>query len=253
MGFRRHRLFPGHLFWRGWNPDFQVHHWLQRCGVRNLLRTSPRRLAGSVQPARAGGDHVRGARLSPIRGHMYSLWFAALLLWLLERDRRGDRRWIPVWLLLFPLWVNLHGGFVVGIGFMAVYCLEQAVAGKPYRHLIGVAAAMGLLVAANPFGFSYYSYLWRALRMPRPSVPEWASVWSSFPSVSSVVFLVSLALVAYAVVTLRSRVIPGIGLILISAAEASMHQRMLPFLCRCICLLRAGIFGADAVRRMACG
>ena len=41
-----------------------------------------------------------GAAFSPIRGHLYSMIFTACLLYFLESDRRGNRRWIAIWLLL---------------------------------------------------------------------------------------------------------------------------------------------------------
>lgn len=174
-----------------------------------------------------------GAAFSPIRGHMYSIWFAALLLWMLERDRRGERRWILWWLLLFPLWVNLHGGFVVGIGFVALDGIELALARRPFAHLLGVAAAMTAMVALNPWGFSYYPYLARALTMARPAIGEWRPVWDSLPGFTSGMFLLSVALVAYLGWTLGRlgllKTAPGISLAAISAAEAALHQRMMPF------------------------
>ena len=170
-----------------------------------------------------------GAAFSPIRGHMYSLWFAALLLWLLEQDRRGQRRWLALWLALFPLWVNLHGGFVVGIGFMVIYAVEQALSRQPCLHLFGAAAAMAAMVSINPFGLSYYPYLARALTMARPAIGEWRPVWDSLPGVTADVFLLSLALLGYLALSLRRRVIPGFGIVAISAGEAALHQRMMPF------------------------
>lgn len=170
-----------------------------------------------------------GAAFSPIRGHMYSLWFAALLLWFLECDRRGHRRWMVWWLLLFPLWVNLHGGFAVGIGFVALYAIEQAAARKPWRHLAGVAAAMTALVAVNPWGFSYYSYLARALTMARPAIGEWRPVWDSLPGFTADVFVLTAAVMAYLAWRLRWAAVPGIAIVAAAAAEGALHQRMMPF------------------------
>ena len=170
-----------------------------------------------------------GVAFSPIRGHLYSVFFTALLFWMLERDRRGGRRWIVPWLVLFPLWVNLHGGFVVGIGLTGIYAVEQAIARKPWLHILAVIAAMSAAIMVNPFGASYYSYLWRALTMKRPAIGEWLPLWQAFPSVFSVVFLVTLALVVYAAASRRMRLEPGIGAIAVTAAATAMHQRMFPF------------------------
>lgn len=170
-----------------------------------------------------------GIAFSPIRGHLYSVLFTASLFWMLECDRRGRRRWIFVWLLLFPLWVNLHGGFVVGIGLTGVYALEQCVARKSWLHIAGVIAAMAAAIMLNPFGAGYYRYLFRALTMKRPAIAEWLPLWQAFPSVFSVAFLISLAVVAYAAAARRLRLEPGIGAIAVTAAATAMHQRMFPF------------------------
>ena len=42
--------------------------------------------------------------------------------------------WTILWLFLFPVWVNVHGGFVVGIGLLALYLLELALDRQPVRH-----------------------------------------------------------------------------------------------------------------------
>src|SRR5579864_2314992 len=63
---------------------------------------------------------------STVRAQVYSFFLAALLLWLLELDREENRKWILPWLLIFPAWINLHAGFVVGIGFVALHLAEEA-------------------------------------------------------------------------------------------------------------------------------
>jgi len=170
-----------------------------------------------------------GAAFSPVRAHLYSAAFVACLLWFLEQDRRGGRRWMVWWLALVPLWLNLHGGFVVGIGLVGVYGVEQCLRRKPFLHLIAAAGAMVCLIVINPFGIEYYRYLWHGLRLARPDIPEWRPLLESFPSLSSVAFLLSLALIVYLCLTAGVRRLHGIAILAVTAAATLLHQRMLPF------------------------
>ncbi len=170
-----------------------------------------------------------GHAFSPVRAQLYTLVLVACLLYLLERDRQGDRRWIALWLPLTVLWVNLHAGFVVGIALIGAHCLEQLLRGKRWLHLPFVAAAMVLLVAVNPYGMRYYPYLWQGLGMSRLAILEWGPIWRPFPSFESVVFLLSLLLILYAAWKTGLRGIPGLAIIGITAAEGALHHRMIPF------------------------
>jgi hypothetical protein len=59
--------------------------------------------------------------LSPVRAHILTFLFLACLLLMIEADRRGDRRWVLPWLLMFTVWLNVHGGFVVGLGLLGIH------------------------------------------------------------------------------------------------------------------------------------
>ena len=59
--------------------------------------------------------------LPAVRAHAYSFLFIACLLWALEADRRGGHRWLWAWLAVFPLWVNLHAGFALGLVLSALF------------------------------------------------------------------------------------------------------------------------------------
>jgi hypothetical protein len=65
-----------------------------------------------------------------VRAQVYSFFFLALLVFFWECDRAGSRNWLIAWLIVFPLWVNLHGGFVLGIGLTGLYCIREGSAGR---------------------------------------------------------------------------------------------------------------------------
>jgi hypothetical protein len=163
-----------------------------------------------------------------IRAQAYSFFLAALLLWMLEMDREGSRRWIVLWLVLFPLWVNLHAGFVVGIGLVGLHACEQAFRRQPWRHLLLPLAIMSFAILLNPYGTAYFGYLRRALFMSRPYAPEWGPAFT-LGNVWTVVLAVAVVSVVYAVCALTWTRVPGILILLATAVEGLLHRKMLPF------------------------
>ena len=162
-----------------------------------------------------------------IRAQVYSFVFTALLVLFWQEIDERPRVWLLGWLLAFLLWVNLHGGFVVAIGLMAVYCIEKALRGDDYRRLLLALLGMMLLVGMTPYGPSYFGYLRRALWMARPYAPEWRPVWD-LGSVWVIGFLLAVGLVVYAVASVGVRKTPGILPLAATAGEAAMHRKLLP-------------------------
>ena len=175
------------------------------------------------------GVFFTGAAFSPIRGHVYSMIFVACLLYFLESDRRGNRRWIAIWLPFSVLWFNLHGGAFVGVLLLGAHAFEQFLRRSPWLHLLLVATGMLAAAVVNPYGARYYPYLWQALRMSRPAIGEWRPVWDSFPSVNGVIFLLTLLLVFYLAARIGIRAMPGIVILCATAAASAFHIRMFPF------------------------
>jgi hypothetical protein len=73
------------------------------------------------------------------RPQLWSFVLAPLVLWVLEAHRSGRRRIVYALPPLFALWVNLHGGFMLGLGMVALW-----VAGELWRARTTRAARAGL-------------------------------------------------------------------------------------------------------------
>jgi hypothetical protein len=166
--------------------------------------------------------------LPAVRAQAYSFLFTAVLLCVLETVRRGNSRWLWVWLLIFPLWVNLHGGFVVGLGFVVLFALEQAIARQPIHAALLALNGMVIGVFLNPYGVRYLDYLARALTMARPRVPEWGPLWSVQWSIV-LAFALAVAIWLYTIAHQRTLRAPGVLLLAASVLEALLHRKMLPF------------------------
>jgi hypothetical protein len=171
--------------------------------------------------------------LATVRAQAYTFFLTAVWLWLLERDRRANLAWDPRWMIvivalaIFPLWVNVHAGFVVGLGLTGLHLVEQLLRRKPVRHFLWLLGAMLVETLVNPYGVEYFSYLRRALFMPRPFAAEWGPVWDLGTALMAV-FIGSLLIAAHSAWVAGWRRAPGILVLAATAVEAMLHRKLLP-------------------------
>ena len=181
---------------------------------------------------------LRDYSFGTVRAQMYSYLLAALLLWGFDRDRKGDRRWLVGLFVLFPLWVNLHGGCLVGAGLLGGHWLEQWLRRQPHRHLLIAGLLLIPLAALNPWGWHYHAYLARAMTMPRPCIAEWDPVWIEWPHL--IRFVVSVGLGWLVLREGRWRQMPGILLLVATGLAGLKSNRFLTFYAIvCACYLPA--------------
>jgi len=118
-----------------------------------------------------------------IRPHLFTGLLLAITLIVLRRQP-SKRLWIlPV---LFLPWVNLHGGFIIGIATVGLYAVCQTVLGyinkvstKEIAFPWLILFACCLATTINPYGFglpaSAISVLYQVSSM-RPDIPEWQPI-----------------------------------------------------------------------------
>lgn len=164
-----------------------------------------------------------------IRAQMYSYLLTALLLLGFDRDRHGDRRWLIGLLLLFPVWVNLHGGCLVGAGLVGAHWLEQLLRRRSHWHLFAAGAALIPLALLNPWGWHYLVYLARAITMPRPRIGEWAPLWAAGEVHHLLAFVVSVLLAWLILRDGRWRQMPGFLLLVATGLASLKSNRFLAF------------------------
>ncbi len=110
------------------------------------------------------------------RPHLFSWLFVVVFYWMLERAQEGRRRWLILLPVLTIPWVNLHGGFFVGIVLIGAYaagelaaCLlepereaRQAALSRSRDYLL---AAAGCLAASfiNPYTSRLHAHILKYL------------------------------------------------------------------------------------------
>ena len=119
-----------------------------------------------------------------VRPQVFTWLFFSIFLASLYLYHRGQTRWLWHLPVLMVLWVNLHGGFAIGLGLIALLLLarlgEALVAKKPLA-LGHPLAVLGISLAAtlvNPNGFSGLSYPLSYAGFANPSarfITEWQS------------------------------------------------------------------------------
>jgi hypothetical protein len=172
-----------------------------------------------------------------VRAQLFTLVFLSAQMWMQELDTRGRRAWTIAWWFMLVAWLNIHAGFVLGIGMLGFHCLERVVwewyrSGSPrqafYRcwHLLLTVLAIPLALPINPYGWHYISYLAHALTMPRPLILEWQALWYTYaPIVTLTAFGLSLFLFAYCQRHCRLRWMRGAAFLSICAYETFSHIR----------------------------
>jgi hypothetical protein len=147
-------------------------------------------------PLVKGFSFVLAAAVSGVywsaRPHVLSFALTGAFLWALARIRRDGRS--AIWLApaLMALWVNLHGGFVIGLLLLAVELASvlldrfgpaklqlpsEGGAGHNLRHLLGASMLSLLTVSLNPNGPVMLLYPWKTVSVGvlRDYIQEWQS------------------------------------------------------------------------------
>ena len=121
-------------------------------------------------------------RATTVRPQLFSLLlFAAQLVILTEHERRGRRVLLLGLPPLYALWVNLHGGWLVGGAVLALWTAGHALERRgPVRdHVWRLSVGLLALVAtlANPYGLGMWRFLADTVGFGRTHISDWQPVW----------------------------------------------------------------------------
>lgn len=140
-------------------------------------------LRSEGRPFAAGGALLLGAFASSsvwgVRPQMFTLLLTSIFLSILDHHLRGRARTRMLWWLVpsMLLWVNLHGGFALGLALVVLSIAgtlldgwlvegERAATVKRLRALVVVLGACLLVVPLNPNGVHMFTYPFETLASP---------------------------------------------------------------------------------------
>ncbi len=163
------------------------------------------------------------------RPHVVSWLFIVLWFWILDSSERkhcglpGYSRLNILWLLppLMLVWVNVHGGFLLGFALLGIYWLSAAWqwsslkedrfedvlqkirAGKRARSLAFIGMVSALTTLANPYGWKLHLHIYNYLsdRFLMDHIDEFQS--PNFHGVAQKCFAIMLLLALIALATTR--------------------------------------------------
>ncbi|MEE8558854.1 MAG: hypothetical protein V3T14_13300 [Myxococcota bacterium] len=219
------------------------------------LSRSPLAAAGAVWLAAAASHWFLD-----IRPHLFSLLLVGVVL------VTRERRWAPfLWPPLFLVWVNLHGGFVFGLGLVGLHVLFRTVertraAGRldlPRAEWLGLMGA-GLAILVNPYGLWVLEYPLAYLDAESPfrSIREWHAPGLSYDPRNfegRFFWLAAIAVLGALRGVRRSPYLVALGAVTLAMAVTS--RRFIPLFAVTSAPMTALGLGllADAVRRVAPG
>ncbi|WP_417738554.1 hypothetical protein [Rosistilla oblonga] len=182
-----------------------------------------------------------------LRAQLVTLLFTAVQLRLVDEDRRGRRGWVLMLLPLWFVWVNIHAGFLVGAGLLAIDTFERVAADlvnqwrqgrlgerrwlmrrlvHRYWHRVGLLIAAAATLGLTPYGAQYAPYVLHAVRLPRPEIAEWGPLWTTYnPGLTLLSYLMTIVLTTVAVVQLGWRRAIGTLSLIVTAYLALRHIR----------------------------
>jgi hypothetical protein len=210
-------------------PGVMLVRWLISAAIALLAASTALRRAPAVVVAFCAPIAILLGQVAftTIRAGLYTMLMLTILLAAIDRDRdqpRARRFWL-IYLPVVAIWINLHAGWVVGVGAVALHAIEQALRRRPIRHLLVALASTPLLMAATPYGRNYFIGWWRSITFPRDQIGEWAPLFRSPYVLGLAAFGFALLFVLYALGRRGPRALPGLPFVLVAALAAWRHER----------------------------
>lgn len=188
-----------------------------------------------------------------VRPQVFTTLGFLLVILAMDAADRGRWRWLWALPLVFALWANLHGGFLAGIGVLAVWVAVHLIVRRtgrgserprpPAGALLGSLGLCLLATLLNPYGVGLWEFLLETAIIPRPEITEWSPV--SLLTIDGAGYVLLFALTAVALT--RESPPPGWPLVAVYACVAPLPvlaHRHLPLFVLAALVIAATPLGA---------
>jgi hypothetical protein len=123
-------------------------------------------------------------RALPVRPQLLSLvCFAAVLSALTRAEDERRDRWLLAVPPVFAVWVNLHGGWIVGLATLGLWTVASLVQRPRERWwaLPAVTIASALATLVNPYGARMWAFIYSTVGLSRPAIGDWLPLYAMPP------------------------------------------------------------------------
>ncbi len=185
--------------------------------------------------------------LSTVRAQVITYLCYSFFLWAFVKARyQNNNRWLLALPLLEVLWVNSHGGFIVGIVFTSIFAAQSFWEGRCSR--VVVLAWLGVVLAplANMYGPSFLFFIFGAVTHLPFEINEWFALrpWTGHGAlVYSITAIVVLGLSAWNRIPRE-----GLAFVALSAIEGFRHERLTPLYTIALSIYGVPLFNAGLKR-----
>ena len=180
----------------------------------------------------------------PLRPQLLSFGLCAITLLLLDRafsdwnpEHDVNWRWLVMLPFVFAIWVNAHGGFVLGLCIAGAYLGgrildllwvpgDKKIARIAALSILGICCVSATL--CNPYGLGMHQWLFNSLSAARPEITEWAAPKISDPVFWPWVSLIVVTSLSFWYSQLRRDWVQ-ITILFIVGWQSAMHLRHIAF------------------------
>jgi hypothetical protein len=119
---------------------------------------------------------------STVRCMVFTQVLFALWVYWFQRERRGRPVPTVFYIATMILWANLHGGFAIGLAWLFLVTVVEAIYQGDWKKAAVRLGLCALATLVNPFGWELWISTGRALVANRSGFDEWAPVsWIATP------------------------------------------------------------------------
>ncbi|HZT77247.1 MAG TPA: hypothetical protein VFA27_11355, partial [Vicinamibacterales bacterium] len=185
-----------------------------------------------------------------VRPQLFSLALFAWLLVVLLRARAADR--VPIVTIpILIVWANLHGGWIVGAGALALWAAAGVVGGQTPRRTLQLGVVTAVAIAAtvcNPYGVAMWTFLQDTVRPVRADIVDWQPILRLGGMYVLLWALTMMVLVAAAARSFARRSVDwqALAIPLALAVGSFRVNRLLGFFALATAILTAAAFQRDA-------
>jgi hypothetical protein len=112
-----------------------------------------------------------------IRPQIFTYVFFTCLIFLLDNyENTSDTKWLYALPFILFFWVNLHGGFIAGVGLLGAYVLYKYFKREVTKPFIFIVAVSFIVTLANPYGIRIWEFVINAVLKQRPYITEWSRI-----------------------------------------------------------------------------